>query len=190
MTEVPATCPQCHQETNSYKISVLFIQALAYLNHQEDASSKELGQFLHDVLPETQERPVIESYLSHMVKVISPPHGERKVTRRIHPDGMIAFLLSIALTIIFLASKDQPGAVPGLIILTIFCAVIYLITRQMLLKRYNQSKLQEQREVDRISVAVSNWMKMYLCSRDNIVFEPDHGHWSPVENMQNFLNEI
>lgn len=188
MLSTPPACPVCAHADRSYKISLLYLEASARLNHRESTNQPELDAVLVDVLPENCTDAEQTQVLNRMVTMFAPPSGQRQVTRRIHPDWMILFLFGIGLFIIFQIAKSQPGGLPVFVSLVGASLLAYLLLRKPILSRYDGLLAQERADKSRVERAVARWMRLYYCSRDQIIFDPEENRFVPLEQIADLVN--
>src|SRR5690606_16035044 len=139
----------------------------------EFTNQPELDAVLADLLPEGSSTVDHNQVIASLVKILEPPSGARRVTRRIHPDWMILFVCAVGLVIAYQSATNDPGDVPIIVSLLSACLLVYLLVRRPVMLRYESQTRQEQEEKNRIEQAVAHWMRLYFCSRDQIVFDPD-----------------
>ncbi|MBE0698358.1 MAG: hypothetical protein IH586_15690, partial [Anaerolineaceae bacterium] len=149
----------------------------------------QLTQVMREYLPEPVNRTAQDQFVSRLVALLSPPSGEKRVIRQIHPDGMVVFFFVVSIVILYKAFFSQPESLPLIVILLAAGFTAYVIFRKSLVSRYNMRKWQGQQEVIKIEKAVSRWMRTYYCARDQSVFDPITGHQASLEQLKDFFNE-
>jgi hypothetical protein len=187
MTRSRVVCPQCRQSDRTYKVSLLYLESVARLHHQETTNQPELDSLLEDLYPDDPDSPAQSQWMSHLVKTLAPPEGEKRVTRRIHPDSMVIFFGLFTLIFLYQAAASRSGQFPILAVLTAASLLAYAIARKKIIHRFTTRVQQEQEENERIERAIGSWMKLYLCSRDQGVFNPDTDSFASIENVHRLL---
>lgn len=187
-TETNPSCPRCGLPDKSYKLSLLYLEASAWINRQKTTRADLVETLFQEYLPADANRAVQEQFLSRMVKQIAPPAGEKRFLRQVHPDGLVGFFCLMSLVILFQAFSDQPKAFPLLVILFAVSFTTYLILRRPILSRYYEQKTQVQQEKDKIERAVSCWMRSYYCVRDQGVFDPKTGRFASLDELKDFFS--
>jgi hypothetical protein len=186
--ETVPPCPRCGLPEKCYKVSLLYLEASAWLNHQKTDRLGQVEAILREYLPEAASRSEQEQFIARLVKLIAPPAGEKRVLRQVHPDGMVGFFCLVSLVILFRAFSDQPQTFPLLVILFTASFTAYVILRRSIVSRYNQRKAQGQREVITIEKAVSRWMRSYFCTHDQGVFDPQTGQFASLDGLKEFFS--
>jgi hypothetical protein len=182
-------CPKCNKADKSYKVSLLYLEGSAYINHQKTGQSLELDGVIKEYMPEGVNRVAEEQFVVRLVKLLSPPSGEKQVIRLIHPDGMVGLFVIISFIMLYQAFSSQPDSLPILVILLAASFTAYLIFRRVIVSRYNQKINQGQQEVIKIEKAVSRWMRLYFCARDQGVYDPVSDQFISLETIQDFLHQ-
>ncbi len=186
MTSSP-TCPHCGQADKTYKVSLLYLESTARLHQRQAEDQPELDGLLSDLLPANSSSTSQAQLLTRLLHSFTPPSGEKHITRRIHPDAMVIFFGIFLLLLAYRAATTQPGQLPAVLILVCGSALAYLLARKAILRRYEERIRQEQQENERIENAVARWMRLYFCSRDQGVFDPDEEPFVPLERMSETL---
>ncbi len=186
MTSSP-TCPHCGQADKTYKVSLLYLESTARLYQRQAENQPELDGLLSDLLPANAHSITQAQLITRFLHSFTPPSGEKHVTRRVHPDAMVAFFGLFLLLLAYRAATTQPGQLPVILILICGSALAYLLARNAILKRYQERIRQEQEESARVENAVARWMRLYFCSRDQGVFDPEQDQFVPLERMSDLL---
>ncbi len=187
MTNSP-TCPHCGQAGKSYKVSLLYLESTARLHQRQAENQPELDGVISDLLPANSSPTAQAQLLNRLLHSFTPPSGEKRMTRRIHPDMMVAFFGLFLLLLIYQIATTQPGQLPAALILAFGGVLVYLLARKTVLRRYQERIRQEQEENARIENAVARWMRLYFCSRDQGVFDPEQNQFVPLERMSELIN--
>lgn len=182
-------CPRCGLNDKTYKVSLIYLETSARLHHHETTNQPELEALLTDLDPVATPGKTTNQLLNQMVQSFSPPSGEKTITRRIHPDAMIAFLGVIGLVMIFQIVSTQPSQLPIFIILFAASLLAYSLFRRTILQRYQNSIRQEKEENEKVEKAISRWMRLYYCSRDQGFFDTQQNRFVPFEEMNAYLKE-
>ncbi len=182
------TCPHCGQADKAYKVSLLYLESTARLYQRQAENQPELDGLLSDLLPADSNAITRPQILTRLLHSFTPPSGEKRLTRRIHPDGMVIFFGLILLILVYQVAMTQPAQLPAVLILICGSVLAYLLARKTVLRRYQARIRQEQEENARIEYAVARWMRLYFCSRDQGVFDPEQNQFVPLERMSDLLN--
>lgn len=181
-------CPCCRRSDKTYKVSLLYLEASARLHRQETIDQPELDGLLADLYPQADSR-IPTHILSQWITTFAPPEGEKRITRRIHPDGMVVGFSMIALLLLYQIATQQPESLPIAVILFFTVLLAYLLLRHPLLHRHAEQVRQEQEENQRIDQATEHWMRLFFCSRDRGVFAPGQERLVPLEQLSEYLRE-
>lgn len=186
MPEIPPACPHCGQNDRTYKVSLLYLECSARYHHQDAANQPELDGLLsdlhHDANPST-----LSQLLSGLVNAFAPPSGAKQVARRIHPDFMVLFFGLIGVILVFQVGINQSGLFPTALLILCASVLAYLAARRPIIRRYELQMRQEKDKNDRVERSVSHWMRLYYCSRDQGVFDPQQDQLIPLEQMHQLL---
>jgi hypothetical protein len=182
-------CPQCNFADKTYKVSLLYLEGSARLSRRERENQPVLEAALADLLPEESSQAVEDQVIKHLIRTFTPPEGEKRVTRRIHPDGMVAVFTLVAGFLIIQIAGDQPGALPAAAIILTAALGAYLLSRKSVVGKYEDTKREEVENFERIEKEVNRWMRLYFCSRDQAVFYPGENDFAPAEQTRSFLRE-
>lgn len=185
-TNTQPACPSCGRSDHSQKVSLLYIAATTYLSHQKNADQNTLDAVLFDLIPGDSEHGR-SNFLQQLVKHLSPPAGQKQISRPIHPDWMIIFGCAVGFIFIYQMSLADPGSLPIIVSLLSIGLLIYIITRRPLLNRYQERIGREREAFDRLDLATQRWMRLYLCSRDALVFDPERQVYVSFEQLNDLL---
>jgi hypothetical protein len=75
---------------------------------------------------------------------------------------------------------------PILLPVLIFVAVAYLLyfwRRKAIVSKFERQKARRQASEQRIRLAIENWLELFYCARDDIVFYPDSSEQIPAGEM-------
>ncbi len=185
MNEETVVCPVCGESDRVFKVSRIYIDALAAFNKSpEDSVLPELtGKAVDDPGVNLLKIQAVRTFVNNF----SPPSGGRQVARQIHPDLIMAVLALLAVFFMIQIYESQPSFF--LIALAVLVAVYvgYYFLRRGIIARFNQQKDKEQNEKRRLERAIERWMKLYFCARDEGVFDPEQNRLIPLEQMDLYL---
>jgi hypothetical protein len=182
-------CPACGESQNVAKVSTLYVAGIEATHPSRGRAAESSSLPLEARLPEwAQELSAQE--LGALSKRFTPPSSKKKETfRPIHPDmAVIAFSL-LAPLFIYRIWTTQPEQLPLILIVLAGFYGFYLWQRRGLVERYQ--KLVETRKQDEIRIhkAVGSWMKLYYCSQDDVIFDPDRGDYADPERLHGYILE-
>ncbi len=185
MSEEKVVCPACGESDRVFKVSRIYIDALAAFNKTpEDSVLPELtGEAVDDPGINLLKVRVVRAFVQNF----SPPSGGKQGMRQIHPDLIMAVFALVAVFFMIQIQENQPSFF--LIILAILVAMYlgYFLLRRRIVARFNQQKNKDQAERQRLERAIARWMKLYFCARDEGVFNPEQNRLIPLEEMDFYL---
>jgi hypothetical protein len=182
-------CPHCKQSDKTYKVSFLYVESTARLNHRQVENQPELDGLLADLLDGSGGPRAQTQFLTRLAQALTPPQGEaRRAARRVHPDAMVIFFTLLSSLIVYKVATTQAGQLPIILALLAGGILAYLLARKQVVRRYEEKARQEHAAQARLENAVSRWMHLYFCSRDRGVFLPEQNQLVPLERMSDLLN--
>jgi len=178
-------CPKCGLEDKSIKVSAIYIEALQ--NFRSKGVSPLLAQIMTD--PTQLNAPGIlkTQALRALVRSFGPPSGGRQIIRPINPNLVVAaFTLISIFFVVQIYISQRELFVPILVLVAAFY-LGYAVFRNRIQARY-QKRIQENLDIkSSYEAAIGLWMRLYYCSRDEIVFNPEENRWMPLEAMEAYL---
>ena len=173
-------CPLCKQEDQVEKVSTIYIEGLRY------------GGQLHKAgIP--GEAPLTLTCLSlaearQLSSHIAPPAAPTKVqVRPVHPDLVVAGFTAILPIFLLGIANSQPQELIPLLVFLGLVYILYFLTRGRTLARFAELQSQRVAETKRVERAIRNWMELYYCVRDQIVFLPKSSRTASIEEMGKVL---
>ncbi len=187
MIQETVLCPACGQSDRVFKVSRIYIDALAAFSKSSEDS----------VLPELTGEAVDEPGINLLkiqamrtfVNNFSPPSGSKKSMRQLNPDLVVAAFTLIAIFFMFQIYQSQRSIFPIALGILVVFYVGYVLLHHRILARFNEQKAEEQGEQQRLERAVGRWMKLYFCARDEGVFDPTQNRLIPLDEMDYYLLE-
>jgi hypothetical protein len=187
MNDKTIICPQCRQSDKTYKVSLLYLEGTERLNHRETQNQPELNALIEDLLPGGNQ-PLAQSQLvARLVKNLTPPQGEKKVTRRLNPDSTVIFFGLIMLIVLYQVAVSRSSQAPILAVLLTGGLLAYLLARKTVVQRYAERVRHDQEETARVERAIGIWMRLHFCGRDQCVFDPDTDQFVSPEDIHRLL---
>lgn len=183
INETPTVCPLCRQSDKTYKVSLLYLEGIERINHRVTGNQPEINSLINDLLPAADQAHAQNQLIARFVKDLAPPQGEKRVTRRIHPDSMVVFFGLVLLVVLYQVVANRSPQAPVLVVLFIGGLLAYLLARKTVIQRYLTRVQEEQQENARIERAIGIWMRLYFCSRDQHLFNPDTGQFALAEDV-------
>jgi hypothetical protein len=188
MTQIKPSCPSCGQFNTVFKASLVYLQATERLTRRDDMRQPELDRLLQDLKPlhpseSEQER------LRMLTRVLAPPQGRQKISRRVHPDLMVVFFGSLAVMLLFQMAIEQGEALPVAILLFGASLIGYAIARKSIVNKFDATTRLEVDEKQAVEKAIDLWMRLYICSRDEGGFIPGGKQLVPLDQLSVFLRD-
>lgn len=187
---MPPTCPLCLRDDKTYPVRGLYLQIIARRHHQTHLSQDELTQVIIDICPTDRTQA---QCLDLLQDAFTPPAGAPRGMLSIHPDAMVAFFALLALALILqmafhpAASTRQPVVL--LTVLVMISLLAYGLAHARILTRYRALLHQDQAERGRVEQAITRWMALSFCSRDQVVFTPGQPAAAPFQKTPVLCNE-
>ena len=177
-------CPQCGRSEGVEKVSTLYLAGIkkagASSQPGEDLASQVLAR-LPDLTPQD---------LHALSRELAPPSsGKAAPTRPVHPAlEVLVFSLVIPIFIIGILNQQRAALIPVLVVLALAYG-LYFYRRKDILAKFAKAQAEQKAKQARIEHGVKNWMKLYYCTQDEVVFFPGKKESVPVEEMLNYLFE-
>lgn len=188
--QLPPACPHCGHFDQTYKISLLYLECSARLHQKETINQPELDGMLNNLGIDVENQGVSPQLLSQMIQWFAPPEGEKQVTRTIHPDFIVLVFGLVAVFLVYQVSIYQSSQFPIAVIILAAAGLAYLLARKTIVTRYQARMIQEQETNRQVEQAINRWMRLYYCSRDQGIFNPDLNRFVPIEQMRTLLSDV
>ncbi len=180
-------CPACGQSDRVFKVSRIYIDALAAFNKSPDDS------VLPDLTGQAMEDPGINLLKIQAVRAFvnnfSPPSGGKQQMRQVHPDLVVGIFSLVAIFFLIQIYNTQRAAFPIILVVLIVFYLGYILLHQRILARFNQQSESARAEKRQLEIAIERWMKLYFCARDEVVFDPAQNRMIPLDQMDQYLLE-
>lgn len=165
---------------------MLYVSVSSHLSRQKTAEDHHIDPVLLDLIPKSSVQDRIR-FLQNLVKQISPPTGQKQITRAIHPDWMVIFGCVVGLLFVYRMSVTNTGSLPVMISLLSIGLLFYIISRRPVLHRYNERLRNERESIRRLDLATERWMRLYICSKDMLIFDPERHLVVSVDRLSDLL---
>jgi hypothetical protein len=185
MTEDLVECPQCGLSDNSVKVSKIYIEAL------DSFQSKEAKPLLVRIMsdPHQLQAPGLlkTQAIRSLVRSFGPPSGGRQIIRPVDPKlVMVGFTLIAIFFLVQIYLTQREHFLPILVLVLVFYAG-YIIFRTQIHGKYEKQIQQNRDTKTSYEAAIREWMQLYYCIRDEIVFDPRSGRVMPLDAMEAYL---
>jgi hypothetical protein len=178
----PLVCPKCMKNDLVFKVNQLYKESITIFDkHDPHPELEKLGAHKNESVP------LPSPYSHEFTHLFAPPSGKNDFIRALHPDLVTGVLAAAGLFLVYTAYQQLPSALLPVLITLIVALVVYLIFRKTALIRYQEIMSENNEEVVSVEQAISLWMKLYYCSRDGLVFDPESGRNMPLEDMKKYL---
>jgi len=189
MAEKIVVCPVCGEDMHTYKVSQLYTEALMRMKHKEEATTPVLDRLRAELPAQRLAKFNEKDYYRDVVSSFDPPQGGGQVTRAINPDLVAILVGLLSIYILYQIYLTQYYAFWYIVAFAVIAAAAYVIFRKKIIGKFETEKSKESGDKDQIKRAVGNWLKLYYCSTDNIVFGWKKGENIPLEQMNQYLME-
>lgn len=187
MAEIKSVCPTCGEDTHVYKVSQIYLEALMRVKNKENAETPLMDTLKSELPPERAAKMKDADYYHYVVESFAPPQGGAQVIRSIDPDWVAVALGLLSVYILYQIYFAQHGIFWGMLAFAGVVLGAYLFFRKQIKLKFETEKRRESGDKDLIERAVGNWMKLYYCSTDNIVFGWKKGDRIPLTEMNQYL---
>ncbi len=194
MLNHPPTCPQCGLADKAYKVSLLYQESSTRFQHNEQDHQPELDGLLKDLCSDPTNPADVAQVLGWLTQSFAPPESAQPQSPRravtISPDLLVAGAGLIMLLLAGLVAVHQPENLPTALLILVAALLIYLAVRRPIMQRYRARIQKDNESQQRAGEATSRWMRLYYCSRDRGVFDPEQNRLVAVEQIQHLLYEV
>lgn len=121
------------------------------------------------------------------VRAFAPPSGERQVLRSISPDMTVIIFGAISVFILIQIAQAQKSALLPALAILILAVLLYVILRKRIIGKYQRQEISNHQANERVQQAVGEWMKLYYCSEDRVVFKIGGKKAIPLEEMKSLV---
>jgi hypothetical protein len=187
MAEKIIICPVCGQDTHTYKVSQLYLEALMRVKHKDEAVTPVLDKLKAELPAERLEKLKDKDYYHDVVDSFAPPQGGAQGVRSINPDWVAFAVGFLSLYILYQIFLTQYSVFWYMAAFVVVVLVAYIVFRKKIIGKYQTEKSNESGGKDQIERAVGKWMKLSYCSTDNIVFGWKKGDNTPLDQMNSYL---
>lgn len=187
MAEKKSVCPTCGEETHVYKVSQIYLEALMRVKNKENAETPLMDALKSELPPEKAAKFKDADYYHYVVESFAPPQGGAQVIRAIDPDWVAAALGLLSVYILYQIYFAQHELFWGMLVFAVVVLAAYVFFRKQIKLKFETEKRQESGDKQLIERAVGNWMKLYYCSTDNVVFGWKKGEQVPLAEMNQYL---
>lgn len=187
MAEKKSVCPTCGEDTHVYKVSQIYLEALMRVKNKENAETPLLDTLKSEVPAERTAKMKDADYYRYVVESFAPPQGGAQVIRSINPDWVAVALGLLSVYILYQIYFEQHELFWGMLAFAVVALGAYAFFHKQIKLKFETEKRKESGDKELIERAVGNWMKLYYCSTDNIVFGWKKGDQVPLPEMNSYL---
>jgi hypothetical protein len=190
MVEKTLTCPTCSTKENTYKVSEIYMQSLVRLKSGDGADAPVIDALQAEIPEERREKLKGNRYYRELMESFAPPQGGTMSTRAVNPDW-VAFAMGIlSLYILYQILLTQYPVFWYMVALAVIGYAAYFIYRKRIFAKYKAQRNEEAGTKDKVEKAIGIWMKLYYCSKDNIVFGAKKDETVPIEQMRSYVMSL
>lgn len=189
MPEKKFTCPICESAENSFKVSEIYIQSLVRLKHGDKAIAPTIDRLQAEIPEERRDKLKGSRYYRQLMESFAPPQGGTMTTRAINPDWIAFSMLILSLFFLYQIYTTQPGVFWYMVGFAIIAFAAYGLFRKKIFEKYLSQKTEQSGSQEIVEKAVGIWMKLYYCTKDNIVYGGKKGNAIPIDQMRSYLLE-
>ena len=179
-------CPVCHQADQVEKVSTIYLTGIEAGRHPSGASSQAGGR-------DSSTRPTglkasLASGRHALSRRLAPPSsGKELPIRPLHPDTVVlTFSLVVPIFLFGILTSQPRMLLPMLVMLAVFYG-LYWWQRKTVIAKFELQRTTRQASNEHVKRGLDRWMKLYHCSRDDVVFEPGKSQFVPTDQMTGYL---
>ena len=187
MTEKALTCPVCGQDDHTYKVSQIYLESLMRMKHSDKAETPVLDHLKAEIPTEKTNRSKEAHYYREAMESFAPPQGASQVIRSINPDWAAFVMGLLSIYILYQIYLTQTSIFWYMLAFAVVMFAAYIIFHKQIVGKYKTEKSNEAASKEQVEKAIGYWMKLYYCSRDQIVFGWKKDDTAPFEQMNAFL---
>lgn len=187
MPDKKLTCPSCESNENSYKVSEIYMQSLVRLKNGDNAEAPTIDLLQKEIPEERRDKLKGNRYYRELMESFAPPQGETTSTRAVNPDWVAFAVGLLSIYILYQIFITQYWAFWYMVAFTIIAYGAYFYFRKSILGKYQAQRSEELGTKGNVEKAIGYWMKLYYCSKDNVVFGAKKDEVVPIENMRAYL---
>jgi hypothetical protein len=187
MTAKKFTCPVCGCEEKTFKVSDIYIQSLVRLKQGDGAEAPIIDLLQQEIPIERRDKLKGSRYYRQLMESFAPPQGESTATRAINPDWVAFAMLLISLFFLYQIFTTQYGAFWYMVAMTVIAFGAFFFFRRRLQTRYQAQKNEENSQSGLVEKAVGQWMKLYYCAADNVVFGLKKDESVSIDQMRPYV---
>jgi hypothetical protein len=187
MVEKKITCPVCLDTENTFKVSEIYIQSLVRLKHGDQAEAPVIDRLQAEIPEERRDKLKGSRYYRQLMEAFAPPQGGTQATRAINPDWVAFAMVLVSLFFLYQIYTTQHQIFWYMLVFAAAAFAAYVVFRKKIVARYQGQKSQEDGTQGKIEVAVGLWMKLYYCTKDNVVFGLKKDETVAIDQMRPYL---
>ena len=187
MAEKKSVCPTCGEDAHVFKVSQIYLEALMRVKNKDNAETPLLDVLKSEVPAERTAKMKDADYYRYVVESFAPPQGGAQVIRSINPDWVAVALGLLSIYILYQIYFEQHEMFWGMLAFAVVAMGAYIFFRKQIKLKFEAEKRKESGDKELIERAVGNWMKLYYCSTDNVVFGWKKGDQVPLQEMNSYL---
>ena len=179
---VTPVCPVCEKSDRVFKVSEIYTESLSVFNKKAEHPT------LSALLKNPEENAVLPSPNSHaFTHLFTPPAGKMDFIRPVHPDIITFVVIAIAVFLLYMVYSGSSLLIYFVISTVVIGLGIYITFRKQAVRNYNNAIQESSGPVFSQEHIVETWMKLYYCSRDGLVIDPERGICIRIDEMKRFL---
>ena len=190
MTEKSLTCPICSGNKNSYKVSEIYMQSLVRLKSGDDADAPIIDALQAEIPEERRDKLKGNRYYRELMESFAPPQGGTMSTRAVNPDWVAIALGLLSIYILYQILLTQYPIFWYMVAFAVIGYAAYFINRKKIFAKYQAQRNEEAGTKGTVEKAISYWMKLYYCSKDNVVFGAKKDEAVPIDQMRSYLMSL
>ena len=181
------SCPVCLNSEKSYKVSDIYIQSLVRLKHGNNAEAPIIDALQMEIPEERRDKLKGAKYYRQLMESFSPPQGETRSTRAVNPDLVVGAVGLLSIFILYQVFATQYFVFWYVLAFAVIAFAAYFVFRKRIIAKFSVEKAVEARSKPIVEKAIGYWMKLYYCSKDNVIFWANKEDVIPIDQMNKYL---
>jgi hypothetical protein len=170
-----------------YKISQIYLESLMRLKQGEKAEAPIIDKFKAEVPEEQLKHEQGKDYYRDVVQVFKPPQGTSQSLRAVNPDW-VAGIVALA-SFFFLAQiyNNNRSVFWYMVLMVAVGYGLFFLFHNKIKAKFEKERSKELNTKQAAEKAVGKWMKLYYCTKDNVVFGAKKDESAPLEEFREYL---
>lgn len=190
MSDKKLTCPSCESNENSFKVSEIYMQSLVRLKNGDAAEAPVIDMLQKEIPEDRRAKLKGNRYYRELMESFAPPQGGTTSTRAVNPDWVAFAMALMSAYFLYQILSTQYWIFWYMVAFTLVAFGAYFYFRKGIMARYQTQRSEELGTKGNVEKAIGYWMKLYYCTKDNVVFGARKDEIVPIDDMRPYLLEM